>query len=479
MALSLLCTIITPAFAAVTPVIEPNNGFLKGNDPEWSSAHSAVTPWQLPGHRQYHRDAVVEHTQWHTEHLAERGTGLYNMEHRQFHQDRNMAHRQYHAGLDAEAQAASSLASSISSSLSSSRSSSLSSSRSASMNNAGHSSSWSSSYSSSSQSSGGSSSSMSRDNVSPVVIAITPTSHAIGVATDSNITAKFSESMYATTVTDGTFLVQTSSVRIAGVVTLNGTTATFNPTNALAPNAVYTVTITTSVRDLAGNMMSHDFIWSFTTGSTATNTNQSAVNLGAAATYGVLAGSTVTNTGPTSVTGNVGVSAGTSVAGYPPGVVSGGAIHAGDNEASQAQLALTSAYNELAGRTVAPVSVAGNIGGMSLAPGLYKSTSGLEISSGDLTLDAKGDANAIFIFQVASTLNVASGRNVVLIGGAKAGNVYWQVGTSATLAANSVFKGSILADQSISLQTGANVVGRLLARIGGVTLQGNTIVVPN
>lgn len=213
--------------------------------------------------------------------------------------------------------------------------------------------------------------------------------------------------------------------------------------------------------------------------SSSATASQSPVALGAASTFAVLAGSTVTNTGPTSVTGDLGVSPGSAVTGFAPGVVYGGTIHTTDTLAGQAQAALTVAYNDLAGRSSAPVSIAGNQGGTTLAPGLYKSTSSLEVSSGDLTLNAKGNSNAIFIFQIASTLNVSVGRRVVLIGGAKASNVFWQVGTSANLEANSTFKGSILADQSISLQTGANVEGRLLARIGGVTLQGNTVTVPS
>lgn len=205
---------------------------------------------------------------------------------------------------------------------------------------------------------------------------------------------------------------------------------------------------------------------------------QGAVSLGAASTFAVLAGSTVTNTGMTTVTGDVGVSPGSAVTGFGPGVVTGGAIHETDIAAANAKSALTTSYNDLAGRTLAPVDVSGNLGGMTLSPGLYKSGSSVEISSGDLTLDAKGNSNAIFIFQVATTLEVSTGRQVLLIGGAKASNVYWQIGTSATINANAVFKGSILADQSIAAKTGANIEGRLLARIGAVTLQANTVTVP-
>ena len=165
------------------------------------------------------------------------------------------------------------------------------------------------------------------------------------------------------------------------------------------------------------------------------------------------------------MTGGLGVSPGTAVTGFPPGIING-TTHAGDPTSAQAQLALTAAYDDAAGQTAGAVLLAGNLGGMTLVPGLYKSTSSLEISSGDLTLDAQGDANAVFILQMASTLTTTVGRQVILSGGAKAENITWQVGSSATLGTNSVFKGNILALASITVGTGASVEGRLLARRG-------------
>lgn len=205
--------------------------------------------------------------------------------------------------------------------------------------------------------------------------------------------------------------------------------------------------------------------------------SQAPVVLGAAGNFAVLAGSTVTNTGASQVTGDLGVSPGTAVTGFPPGTVNG-TIHAGDPAAAQAIADLTTAIGDAAGRTVGPVSVAGNIGGQTLTPGLYASTSSLAISSGDLTLDAQGNANAVFIFQIASSLTTTSGRQVILAGGAQASNIFWQVGSSATIGTNSVFKGTIMALQSITLATGATLDGRALAEIAGVTLQGNTITKP-
>jgi uncharacterized protein (TIGR03437 family) len=209
-----------------------------------------------------------------------------------------------------------------------------------------------------------------------------------------------------------------------------------------------------------------------------TTATQAPVSLGSAANFAVLAGSTVTNTGASHVTGDLGVSPGTAVTGFPPGIVTG-TMHAGDVAAAQAIADLTTAFGDAAGRSVGPVTVAGNLGGQTLAPGLYKSTSSLAISSGNLTLDAQGDANAVFIFQMASTLTTTAGLQVILAGGAQASNIFWQVGSSATLGTNSVFQGTIMADQSITLTTGATLDGRALARIGGVSLQSNAVTKPS
>jgi hypothetical protein len=196
---------------------------------------------------------------------------------------------------------------------------------------------------------------------------------------------------------------------------------------------------------------------------------QTNVYLGSAGHFEVLAGTTVTNTGKTTIHGNVGVSPGSAVTGFPPGKVTG-AIDKADTAAANAQRALVTAYNNASGRTNCPVAVAGNIGGQTLGPGLYKSTSSLSISSGDLTLSAHGHPAAVFIFQVATKLTMTSGRHVILAGGAQQRNIYWVVGSSATLGTTSVLYGTILAHKSISLATGAVIHGRALANIGAVTL---------
>ncbi len=311
--------------------------------------------------------------------------------------------------------------------------------------------------------------------LSPMVISTQPTNGALNVAVNTLISATFNEGMDPTTLNGQTFTVKQGTVAISGVVTYDSLseTAAFTPSAYLDVGLVYAATVTIGAKDPAGTSLASDYVWTFTTGACSLTP----VALGSAGTFVVLAGSTVTNTGPTSVTGDLGVSPGTAVTGFPPGTIIG-AQHDGDPTAAQAIADMTIAYNDTAGRSLCPIGVAGNLGGMTLAPGLYKSTSSLAVSSGDLTLDAQGDPDAVFIFQMASTMTTTPGRMVILAGGAKSANIYWQVGTSATLGTNSVMEGTVMADQSITMNTGATINGRVLARVAAVSLDSNTIVKP-
>lgn len=199
------------------------------------------------------------------------------------------------------------------------------------------------------------------------------------------------------------------------------------------------------------------------------------VDLGAAASYGVLAGESVTNTGPSVISGDLGVHPGSAVTGFPPGTVLG-SVHAADAVAAQAKSDLTVAYNAVAGQASDEL-VAADLGGRTLTTGVYTASSTMGLT-GELTLDAQGDPTAVFVFQVGTGLTTASGSSVTLTNGAAACNVYWQVGSSATLGTASTFRGTILAQASITATTGTTIEGRLLARTGSVTLDDNTITQP-
>jgi ice-binding like protein len=197
--------------------------------------------------------------------------------------------------------------------------------------------------------------------------------------------------------------------------------------------------------------------------------------LGFAQSFAVLSGSTVTNTGPTTIRGDLGVWPGSAVTGFPPGLLVGGAMHAGDAVAHLAQDAVTTAYNDLASRAATQVLTGSDLGGLTLTPGVYFFSSSAQLT-GTLTLNGLGDPNAQFIFQMGSTLTTASASSVLTINGADGCNVYWQVGSSATLGTNTAFAGNILALTSITLTTGATLAdGRALARNGAVTLDSNDI----
>lgn len=195
------------------------------------------------------------------------------------------------------------------------------------------------------------------------------------------------------------------------------------------------------------------------------------VGLGTASSFSVLAGSTVTNTGPTTMFGDLGLSPGSSVTGAPHVL---GTTHVDDAVAIQAKTELTTAYNDAAGRE-SEGSAGTDLTGQTFTAGVRTASSSLLLSSGSVILDAKGDPNAVFIFQIGSTLTTGSNTTVQLINGAQACNVFWQVGSSATLGTGTKFVGTVMAKETITANTGATIHGRLLARTAAVNLDTNTI----
>ena len=304
------------------------------------------------------------------------------------------------------------------------------------------------------------------------------------------ITATFSKAMNPATINATTFTLSGPGGSVIGTVTYDSSTsvATFTPPAAsLTPSTKFTATITTGAMDTFGNTLAANFTWSFTTSAPCVLLPPPS-GLGAACTFGILAGSTVTNapivTGTTThVTGDVGVWPGTAITGYPPGTATGAFFTGpGPGPAMTAQGDLTTAYNNAAG---APggAALTGDIGGQTKPPGVYKATTTLGIT-GILTLDGSTNPNGVWIFQVGSALTTAAGSpgtpasQVILIGGAQAHNVFWQVGSSATLGTYSLFQGTIMAQASITLTTGATLNGRALARTGAVTTDSNPVNVP-
>ncbi len=200
------------------------------------------------------------------------------------------------------------------------------------------------------------------------------------------------------------------------------------------------------------------------------------IPLGEASHFAVLAASTVTNTGPTSLFGDVGVSPGTAVTGFPPGIFSG-TLHSNDAMSIQAQADALSAYNILAGLAPTQILTGQDLGGLTLTPGVYFFSSTAQLT-GTLTLDGQGQVNPLFVFQIGSTLTTASNSTIFETNGADWSNVYFQVGSSATLGTNTTFEGNIIAMVSDTLTTGATVEGSVIALTGAVTLDSNVVVVP-
>jgi len=328
------------------------------------------------------------------------------------------------------------------------------------------------------------------DTAPPLVISKSP---VVSAALNSNLSATFSEAMDPSTITASTFTLKQGTTAVSGAVTYAGLTATFDPSGNLAASATYTATITTGVKDLAGNALASNFVWTFTTGAT-TAAGPQPVFLGTAGNFVILAKTGVSTTGTTAIVGNVGLSpaAETFLTGFSQtrdatnvfatSSLVTGKLYAADmapptpTDMTTAIGDMQIAFTDAAGRVLPDFTElgAGDISGMTLVPGLYKWGTGLTITTG-VTLS--GGANDVWIFQIAGDLTVANGAIVTLSGGAQAKNIFWQVSGQATLGTTSDFKGIILCQTQIVLETGATLNGRALAQTA-VTLDANAVTQP-
>jgi hypothetical protein len=336
------------------------------------------------------------------------------------------------------------------------------------------------------------------DSTPPTVDSTYPDSNDTNVSIDRSVSAHFSEALDPTTVTSTTFTLADAngSTLVPGTVINSGDTMIFNSSADLLKSTEYTATITTGVTDLAGNALANEYTWNFTTGTTVGSTRLP-IDLGTAGNYVILAKTAVSTTGTTDITGDIGVSpaARTFITGFSDTLFSDGTystsnlvtgkIYAADmavptpTNLTTAVSNMETAYTDAAGRTLPDYTElgAGDVSGKTLAPGLYKWGTGLLITNAGVTIS--GSATDVWIFQIAGDLTVNNGAIVTLAGGALAKNIFWQVagGTGVTLGTTAQFKGVVLAQKAIAVNTGATVNGRLLAQTA-VTLDANAVTQP-
>jgi hypothetical protein len=327
------------------------------------------------------------------------------------------------------------------------------------------------------------------DNTLPVMNSSDPLNNATGIAINKVISTTFSKAMNPSTINNSTFTLKQGTTAVTGTVAYNGTTATFTSSNILVASTTYTATITTGAKDLAGNALATT-VWSFTTGSTTAA--QGVVNLGASGNYVILAKTAITNVPTSAITGDLGISPAaasyitgfsiTKATGYATSVQVTGKIYAADMAAptginlTTAVSNMIAAYNDAAGRPFPNFSElgTGNIGGKTLAPGLYKWTNSVTMPS---NITISGSATDVWIFQIAGNLTMSTAVQITLTGGALAKNIFWQVAGTVTLGTTSHFEGIILSKTGITFQTNASMNGRALAQTL-VALDKNTVVRP-
>ncbi len=323
--------------------------------------------------------------------------------------------------------------------------------------------------------------------LNPTVTLSSPINNETDIARNQVVTVTFSEAMDPATITTGSFTLEQGSTMIEGVVEYADDMATFTPAAPLSSMEDYTATVTTGAKGLTGMAMENDHVWSFTTGgSTATI---EAVSLGTAGNYGILAKTAINNSGTSVITGDIALSpaatsyitglALTDFTGYATSAQVTGNVYAADM-ASPTPVNLTTAvenmltaYNDAAGRSVVDFLELGSgaIGGKTLTPGVYKWTNTVTMTS-DVTIS--GSSTDVWVFQIAEDLSMSSGVKIVLSGGAKASNIFWQVAGQATLGTTAHFEGVILSMTGVTLQTGASLNGKILAQTA-VVLEGNIV----
>ncbi|MBL7870949.1 MAG: DUF3494 domain-containing protein [Cyclobacteriaceae bacterium] len=330
-----------------------------------------------------------------------------------------------------------------------------------------------------------------QDKVLPMVQTTEPLNGAAGIARNKAVSIGFSEAMNPSTITDLTFTLKQGATSVVGTVAYSGTTATFTPSALLSASTMYTATITTGAKDLAGNALAANTVWSFTTG--AATSSLAPVNLGAAGAYVILAKTAISNVPTSAITGDIGISPAaesfitgftlTAATGFSTATEVVGKVYAAD-QASPTPINLTTAvnnmitaYNDAAGRPSPDFSElgTGNIGGKILTSGLYKWTNTVTIPT---NVTISGGANDVWIFQIAGDLTMGNAVNMTLNGGAQAKNIFWQVAGTVTIGTNSHFEGVILSKTGITLQTSASMKGRALAQTA-VTLDANAVTKPN
>jgi hypothetical protein len=326
--------------------------------------------------------------------------------------------------------------------------------------------------------------------MSPTVASTYPLNNASVVERNKAIALTFSEAMDPLSINNSTFTVTQGTTAIAGAVTYSGKTATFTPTSILAANTVYTCKITTGAKNVAGNALAANTVWTFTTGNTSASL--AIVNLGTAGNYVILAKSAITNISISNITGDLALSPAatsyitgfsiTNATGYATSSQITGKIYAADMVAptpinlTTAVTNMITAYNDAAGRPTPDFSElgTGNIGGKTLTSGLYKWTSNVTIPT---AVTISGSATDVWIFQISGNLTMSSAVHITLTGGALAKNIFWQVAGQVTLGTTTHFEGIILCKTGITLQTNASFNGRALAQTA-VVLDGNVLTKP-